>query len=665
MKRFGLGALLALAVATPASADQRWPVWPTELDRLTEPLFDISGTPEAERYAAFLGLYDYATPVIEEVVIRAADDPAPQIRRDALELCAIRGLVGCIPAAVRAWNVGGDTIERMHALKVIALEPTEARALVLFSALRDPDESMRVRAVRLVGKAPFDASGREEAIKQLLAKLTDASARVRADAADGLAHLGGEEGSLAIVRLLEDPDPTVRESAARALGRFADPRTRPALLRAIDRGGTPHFVRDAVGSLAAIPGDEVDSELLRLLDEPPQTPNNRAYVADAIGRRSAPGPALIDGLIDRLRGAHAQPTHTEDQLRRAVLQALLHLGDAALPAMRSAIERGVEPSLELELRSLIAAREIPTEGTVVRTSLPETDDRSGWHELLRQRDLSLEETGLDPGTTDAHAVDLAARSPKWLGSAVRGAIARAGRPADARPWLIAAAAAPDALLDGRDDRFAWMRLASWATDTAASAEDRCLALAALGAAAGTRHAKVVTESLAQMPGASSSTVRSCAALTLGRLGEERALRLLLRDSSPQVRAGAALAATSVRRPGRTLRVTLAALAHRDPSSQVRTAAAWARTKLGSTPGPAVLVRHDRPRAWHEPAGWASVRSEGQLVMVPVVGPPAPAPSPQSRTAPNPGRRWALVPGLVEPEIERPGGPGDPAPSRIR
>lgn len=641
--RGALGLALGIAlggVTLPrtASAGDRWPLWPTELSRVEDRIFDVGGSTEGDRLAAFERLHLYATPLVRDLAIRSVADPSAQIRKEALDLCALRPLKQCIPAALRAWNTGMDRGERMKALKVIALDPSEARGTVLFGALKDPDESMRRIAVQLVATAPFSADGIEEARRRLLAKLTDASAGVRGEAAIGLARLGGTDASLAVVRLLTDPDPSVRELAATALGRFADPRTRAALTRAIERGGTPTFVREAVNALASLPGEEVDAQLLALLDDPPDTSLSRKFVADAIGRRAEPSTALVDGLIERAR---------VDAMRGDVLLALRRLGDAAVPRLEVARDRGLEPSLAAHVDDLLRTRDLPKKARAEAAPAPGADDRTGWQRLLRQRDDSLaEDPETDPASTDRAAVELATLHPAWLGSAVAAAVERAGAPRDARPWLIALAATPETVLDAKHDAWVWMHLTAWASDPRAPAEDRCLALAALGAASSTRHRKLVVRELERLPEARASLVRACAALSLGRLQAGESVLALLRDPVGEVRAAAALGAPGLRRPSPELRSTLATQALMDPIDGARTAATWAVGRLESGPAPVALVRAVAARRWEDAAGWLDLRGpDGTRLAVPVVGPNGSVPAPDVDAPQGSGRRWMLVPGL--------------------
>lgn len=614
-----------LAAAPPHTAEHRWPAWPTEVERIVERAFDLAGSDEDQRREVFRRLHAYATPLVEKAALRGARDPSSQLRREALDLCASRELESCIPAAIDSWNTNADAGERIKALRVIALDPTEARATLLFSALREPDEALRWEAVRVVARAPFGAEGRRQASARLAAKLGDGSARVRGDAAEGLSLLAEPASSLSVVRLLEDADPAVREAAVRALGRFADPRTRPALERAIARGGPPTLVREALLALAGIPGVEADRALLRLLDDPPDGEAHRATVAEAIARRR-PGPELLEGLVDRL----SAPT-----LRPHVLLALGRHGDAAVPAIEAALAHGVEPSLAAELEALLAARSLPSiAARSARPGLP-LDRPEAW----RAR-LSVASTP----EADRLAGELGRRAPAWLWGAIADGVARAGTPSGARAWLVALASATRAPVGSRGDTPTWLGILAWALEPGASAPERCLAIAALGAAAGSPAARRVLPALSAAIEDPDPVVRACLAPTLGRLGAARALVQLARDPSPSVRAGAALGAAQLRRLAPELRRTLRVQALHDASAPARGAAAWALAEGTRRVG---IVHREGVVVDPALAGFVPVRASTFDLWLPAAGAPwaiAPAGARAAPGAPRPTGDRIHIPG---------------------
>src|SRR5690606_1795614 len=140
---------------------------------------------------------------------------------------------------------------------------------------------------------------------------------------------------LALPRWIDDPEATVRTAAATALAHRRDPHGVPALLRSLHAPNEPPVRVAVLGALARLPGAAIPAALLAVLDEPPEGVT-AFQVAEAIGARPSPEPELLTGLLDRL---------ADDRLARPVLRALLLLGSTAAPALRAALDRGLDPAL--------------------------------------------------------------------------------------------------------------------------------------------------------------------------------------------------------------------------------------------------------------------------------------------------------------------------------
>lgn len=556
-------ACLAALIAPVAAADDRgrWPLWPTEVERVAEPMRagpegEIKLVPETRRVAALRALERYATPLVAPILVEALSDRSGNVRREALQACLERALLACVPAARQIWQTElSDPGLRIAALRVIAQDPDPGRTPLLLGALRDGEESVRAEAARTVAAAHWPADQRATVRSSLIAKLADPSPVVRRAAAHGLGLLGPGDGALALTRLLADPDPQVRQDTAEALARLRDARAAPALLRTLQAGDETYVSRSLLAAFAALPGPDVDAELLRMLDAPPRGLTHR-YVAEAIARRPSPGPALAEGLVARLR---------EEILHAAVLDALLGLGDAARPALRAALERGLEPPLELEVRRLLAALDPPSAPARLDPAWPRADDPAAWRALLEHPDLALR---LRAAST------LGERAPAWLPRAAAGALAELGTDALRRPWLLALAAAPP---HDVDDPPTAARLAAWAEDPRQASADRCLALAALSTARA--HRPQFERTLERLLASDSPAMRACGASATVHLPQRIAEPLLLaslHDDAARVRAAAALAlacrAGGAPEPARPL---LALLAARDPEPAVVRATTFA------------------------------------------------------------------------------------------
>lgn len=97
---------------------------------------------------------------------------------------------------------------------------TSEEMSLLRQFIRDPDWSIRVRAVTALFWAPKDPQQREEAIRLLIERLKDPSWVVRSYALHALARLGAKEAVPEILPLLNDSHPDVRNWAKIALKRL-------------------------------------------------------------------------------------------------------------------------------------------------------------------------------------------------------------------------------------------------------------------------------------------------------------------------------------------------------------------------------------------------------------------------------------------------------------
>ncbi len=620
-----LAALLVAPVPAAAEPLGRWPTWPGEVERLAAFLArDMGDKPlagERERIAAIQELDRYATGAILPPLLLALDDEASQVRREALRMCFEREVIRCVPGAVRRWEEGGEPTVRVAALKVIALDPAPERTAVLIDALRDPSEVIRTQAAEYLGLAALTPETRPRARAALLAKLADASSMVRRRAVLSLGLLGPGDGMLAIARLLDDPEPAVQSAAAEVLGQQRDATAAPTLRRALLGPHEPQVTQAIVEALALLPDATVEVDLLALFDDPPAG-LDETRIALALGRRPAPGDALVQGLVDRLD----EPTR-----RAAALSALLMLGSSARPALEAARAHGLPPPLDVEVERLLGALDPPPPAAPA-VRWPLADDRAGWRARLERGD---ERSRLHA----AHA--LATQDPPWRVGAALAALATPGPLAGRRAWALALATSPTRW-SAEDDHEARARLEGWARDPALATADRCLALAALGARApeAGRGRSLAWADVAEDP---HPRVRACAALALGRQDHPEPLEGLLLDDHARVRTAAALAIVLVepRRLHPTTATRLAVLAARDPEASVRAAArrALARPDGPRPDAPGFFVRSVEPYPWRDPPRLLEVDAGGEHLWLPAEG--------------TGSYRWAVVPGLPEGVVRAP------------
>ncbi len=611
---------------SPQELDGRFPIWPTEVDRIAAPLRDPATATESVRMAAMQELQQFATVVILPEIELALTDPSPEVRRLALELCASRRVLACVPEAERLWEEGEASV-RMVALTLLSQDPSDAHLELLYEAMRDPNDMVREQAINLLVEAPLDVEQANAARQEIVAQLGDVSTRVRATAARGLGKLGPGEGALALVRLLDDIDPIVAEAAAVGLGQLEDPRTVPALERALESPVNPSFANAAIAALARMPGERTDAMLLEVFDVPPRN-TRRSDIANAIGGRPSPSATLVDGLIDRIR---------DPELRESATQALLRMGDLAVEQLEVASLRGLEPDIAVEVERLLAARKLePTPVEVVSGAvaiasievLPERSDRAGWFEVLA-----------DPDRIDA-AAELAEDPPEWFAGSLTWQLDRAADAEQAHAWLTALALVRIPVLEGSSDAVHWTRIAGWAADAGASTESRCIATLALGSAVAGPYEDLARTELSARVGDASPDVRGCAALALARFGDDPVFEALLADPSPRVRAMTALALRGIRRLDAQVRARLALQSERDYEVASRGAAALALA-APEHEGRLVLVRARISNLASDPDAtieWQAFELAGRRIEVPMFG--------------SGPRIWAIVPmrGAVVAEV---------------
>lgn len=635
--RLALAATTTLLLAAPAHAGERWPLWPSEIDRVADPL-RVDGTgkpmviPEAHKLQALRALERYPSALVEPILLATIlGEATAGVRREALHACFERQLLSCSSGALTRWQTDSDTGVRIAALRVLAQSSSHAE--LLLAALRDADESVRAEAAHTLARVTWPDDQLPRVRTALIAKLVDTAPPVRRAAARSLGLLGpharppakptvraADPAPLALARLLADPDPQVRQDAAEALGNLRDPRGAPALIRALEAGDEVYVSRAMITALAALPGAEVDNALLRLLDAPPRGLVHR-NIGEALGRRPAPSPTLIDGLVARIR---------EEALQPFVLDALLMYGALAAPALRAALARGLAPPLALAIERLLAPLTPPRAPTPL--PLPAPSDITAWHQSLADtRD----------GLPAAAALALAA--PPWLGRAAAGALAQETGPSQRRPWLLALAATPSAL---PDDPVLHARLAGWVAAPGLPALDRCLALAAL-----TRSdTPLATTTLAAAASDLQPVIRACAAAAAR---DNELLAGLLRDPSPRVRASASYSlAACPTAVDRSTQASVALLAVRDPHPGVLRAA---QASLDPGPRPPCAWQlldagEPRARAPSEALGWVDLRwrdhdlrlptltyGERRYLLLPAIGEATLAPPPELPTPQRPNQ----------------------------
>jgi HEAT repeat protein len=229
-----------------------------------------------------------------------------------------------------------------------AKAPSVERGVALLVALlHDSNPDIRRTSVESLGKI-----GDRSAASAVLPLLSDPVPAIRATAARALGRMAlhDDDGVIAaLAHSLRDPDDSVRQAAALAIGEIEpSPRqltTVPDLLRASD----VKLRRAGVRALLSLDTGQVVDWLLPLLDDPDADVRQEAVAAIGLSGDPRAGPALSKRLV-----------HDRSPAVRA--EAAYHLGESSADdtetRLRAAAEKetdaGVRRWIEAELKGLRA-----------------------------------------------------------------------------------------------------------------------------------------------------------------------------------------------------------------------------------------------------------------------------------------------------------------------
>jgi HEAT repeat protein len=322
------------------------------------------GADAADDLAAALGDPD------PQVVIRAVDalpdaEPVPELLRrlivapeEAQRTAAVE-LIG----RHRVHTLRLDVLARLGdpSTRVRAKAATALRALGVAASddlagmLADPDPEIREGALGALLE-PTDTHV-VEAVVQLL---TDPSARVRALALQTLERWNVRRCG-GVARLLDDPEPAVREAAVRALATLRCGDEAGRLRTLASDGGDDRLRAHAVRALIKL--RELAPLLPGLLHDP--SPLVRALAA-----RSVPAPVAADlaaDLADLLAG------DPEPHVRSAAARSLGRAGRAAAEPLTAALHADPDPSVRLAAVRGLA--DLPDTVPAGLAALDDTDPR--------------------------------------------------------------------------------------------------------------------------------------------------------------------------------------------------------------------------------------------------------------------------------------------------
>lgn len=278
-----------------------------------------------------------------------------QSRLDITDEAAVRVLVRALHA--------DDELQVVHALCLIADAPGRAWDNEVVALLAHPAASVRVQALRYLGRtASWASSG---AVIQLLSAPED---DVRAAAVDALCALSGAEAAVRIMPLLDDTSPKVTAAAIAHLLRFgADTEAARAAvaLEAMLASAEPAQRQAAIGVLAALGDPPVVTRGLAFLE-------GDAADQGSLAKAQRPVDALIQRLI-LLLGDRQSAAAAADALARHGSASLIALDDVLADPTRGRAVRERIPGIMRRIGGQASAdvliRHLPEPDDIVRASV--------------------------------------------------------------------------------------------------------------------------------------------------------------------------------------------------------------------------------------------------------------------------------------------------------
>ncbi len=343
----------AACVLRPSSADAFG--WPSKALRTRKALESERTTMRREAAEKLTSL---SPALARHVVQRALKDSDAKVRVLAARAAAVFGYRG-MGDRVIPWLKETNPEVRAAALRVVALDVKEDHLSALARAVLDQNETVRLLAVRSLGRAPRYLASEMEA--SLAIALDDTAKAVRAEASEAIARLGLERLAVPVAGRLQDSEEEVRRRAAVALGVLGRKEVVQALVLALgDRSES--VVVAAARSLGQLGSEEAIPALIALVQRPRWDEKSRtaaralAVLGTRRGRETlvdqAGRPGALEDIKAALLGSGAEMKELlDDCLTHSTGQQLLSCVslsarfDVDLSSLVSRISRGEVPAL--------------------------------------------------------------------------------------------------------------------------------------------------------------------------------------------------------------------------------------------------------------------------------------------------------------------------------
>jgi HEAT repeat protein len=215
--------------------------------------------------------------------------------RDRIAAAVLAAGGAAVPSLLKLLK-SGDSMQRDFAVRTLGKLNDPQTREPLAAMLSNPRQEVRDAATRLLNQL-----GDDRAFDRLRQRLRSESTDDRCRAVEELERLGDAKAVEPLLEVLgNDPSEYVRQYAAEALGKFADPRVVPALLGRLADPARPLCKSAAVG-LGHARAHEAVTPLLPLLDADDRF--LRAAAAEALGRIG--NPRAVNPLLGKLRDPDA------------------------------------------------------------------------------------------------------------------------------------------------------------------------------------------------------------------------------------------------------------------------------------------------------------------------------------------------------------------------
>lgn len=314
---------------------------------------------------------------------------------------------------------------RVKALEYYAHRQTMRFANSVFRRFEDPEPAVRAAAIDA-----FCAMGRDKAVRSVRPFLADADPRIRSAAVTGMIRFGGLDGVLvaaeALKALIDNPDPVMRQYAAKVLGAIGVKNFYQPVLQLMNDTDL-RVRREAVSAAGQLKSPEFVIPLI-------YRTQSRETLREATQSLTMYGATILPTL------AKVLSNHLEDaNIRRAIARVLGKLGTSdAVEIIAQHLDEADEELRGVMYRSLARAvkgkRLLLKDVSPVKRALTRELERA-WRALHQLELLKLDAL---PGTDTPRGGEEAARA--LLGSALNEKV----KQVESRVFLLLAVLYPDA-----------------------------------------------------------------------------------------------------------------------------------------------------------------------------------------------------------------------------